>query len=55
MLNTNDIQLIAQLAETMEAAIVKIEQSYTSQDHKTIAIAKREILETQNQIAKILK
>lgn len=55
MIDIKQLQILAQLIESMENAIEKTEKSYLDNDGEGYNQAKKELIETQQDIATILR
>lgn len=54
MLDLQQLQILAQLVDTMELATKKLEKSYEKKDGEDFSKSKQEIVNIHNQMSKII-
>lgn len=55
MLDTQEIQTLAQLIDNLDILVEKFEKSYRDNDAEDFQNSKKEILETQTKISKVVE
>ena len=55
MIDLDQLQILAQLVDSMEIAVIEVEKTYNEKDSENFSKHKREILNIQKRISQMMK
>ncbi|MDP2924826.1 MAG: hypothetical protein Q8N99_00480 [Nanoarchaeota archaeon] len=55
MIDIHQLQILAQLVENMDQTLLKLEKSFNENDSKSYNLAKKELMDLQENISKLTK